>query len=106
MKLFLFALLILLSTNCCDQIQDVSYQPNPASAIISAIEEKVFHQLQMEKNLYPCGFGGGGKNPVRFLYLGFLYFNEIEIKEARELIVLAGNQFIHLDLKIFRWRFF
>jgi len=95
MNFFLFTVMIFFIFGCGKNIQDVGYKPNPASVIISAIEKKVFHRLQIEKNLYPFEFGGKGKDPIKLLHFGFLYFNEIEIEEARELIITAGNQFLN-----------
>ena len=94
MNFFLFIIAILFFVSCSENIQDAGYQPIHVSTVINEIEKKVFHQLLIEQNLYPFEFGSGGKNPVTLLHFGFLYFDEIEIKEARELIMTAGNQFL------------
>lgn len=94
MNFFLFTIIIFFVVSCSENAQNFGYKPNPVSIIINEIEKKVFSQLQIEKNLYPFEFGGGGKDPVKLLHFGFLYFNEIEIKEARELIITAGDQFL------------
>jgi hypothetical protein len=61
---------------------------------VNEIERKVFLQLKKEKNLYPCEFGGGARDPIELLHCGFDYYKEIGIEEARELLLLAGHQFL------------
>jgi hypothetical protein len=55
---------------------------------------KVATQLKEEKKLYPCGTGGGSIDKIRMMYLAFQYYEQIEIEEARKLIIDAGDLFL------------
>jgi hypothetical protein len=61
---------------------------------VREINKKVFRQLKEEKNLYLFECGGGGADQIKFLHCGFIYYNEIDIKKARELLFTAGKQFL------------
>lgn len=91
---YLSLVLLILNAGCVENRPDTSYYPSPASILVNEIQKKVFWQLKKKKKLYPCEFGGGAKTPIRLLHCGFLYYNEIDIETARELIITAGNQFI------------
>jgi|HubBroStandDraft_4_1064222.scaffolds.fasta_scaffold125730_1 hypothetical protein len=89
MKKFLHLVIIFLILVGCGK----SYKPSQASIIANDIQKKVMLQLKKEKNLFPCEFGSGAKNPIKSLHCGFDYYNEVDIEKGRELIILAVNKF-------------
>ena len=50
-------------------------------------------KLKKEKNLCPFGFGGQGNKVLR---LCFCYYQMVNMKEARELLVYAVNEFLEI----------
>ncbi|HEY2810972.1 MAG TPA: hypothetical protein VGJ00_06250 [Rhabdochlamydiaceae bacterium] len=58
------------------------------------ISFRIAEQLYTEKGLQPCGFGGGTMDKVRELVLCFFCYKRIDIDEARELLMSAGNMFL------------
>jgi hypothetical protein len=94
MRVILLFLLIFITG--CDPPRSVD-NPHKSSerTLINEVTNQTFIQLKMEKGLYPFGTGGGGGvNQIRMLALSFRYYKEIEIEEARELLMAAGTLFL------------
>ncbi len=68
---------------------------SPDEIFVNKINRKVFCQLKKEKDLYACGTGGQGVHEIKMLYCAFDYYNEIDIENARELIMSAGNLYLN-----------
>jgi hypothetical protein len=64
--------------------------------VSNELKYKAAIQIKKEKNLQPCGSGGGGVEKIRMLYLAFDYYKQIDVEEARELLIDAGNLFLKL----------
>jgi len=77
----------------CNPQKNEILQPN-LDKLISAVSNKTIQQLRNEKELCACGFGSGGQDQIRMLALAFNYYKEIDIKEARELLIFAGSTFL------------
>ena len=60
------------------------------------IGKKVFIQLKKEKKLHVCESGWGlcGTHKIQVMHCGFDYYNEIDVAEARELLMTAGNLYL------------
>ncbi len=91
---FIFCAILSIILNSCGDINSDNIYPSPSrSDLVYEISNKVFKKLKNEKNL--CRFEcGSGKNPITFLHWGFLYYNDINVDEARELLIIAANQFL------------
>ncbi len=61
--------------------------------ISNALTAVAGRKLKKDKNLHPMGFGGQG-NIV--LSLDFCYYQVVDMKEARELLVYAVNEFLKI----------
>lgn len=94
MKFLCFFILCIAITSCFKTLQKSHFEPSQASVMANEIQRKLIFRLKLEKDLYPCEFGGGAKNPIRLLHCGFLYYNDIDIAAARKLIISVVNQFI------------
>ena len=67
-----------------------SRRENAANEIIG----KVARKLKKETELRPCGSGGQTSHGVEMLALSFDYYGSIDIKEARELLIIAVCEFV------------
>jgi hypothetical protein len=63
-------------------------------SLCNKILKNVSTQLKQEKNLSPFGFGGQTSNGVEMLALSFIYFQPLEIKESRELLLYCIDSFV------------
>jgi len=91
----LFLFLIVFATSCDPPyIEDNPYLPTKQS-LATDVRNKTFVQLKMEKELYPCGIGSGMMDQIRMLALSFRYYKEVDIEQARELLMTAGTLFLH-----------
>ena len=70
--------------------------PPTKQSLSTEVMNKAFAQLKMEKELYPCGIGEGMMNQIRMLALSFNYYKEVDIEQARELLMTAGNVFLNI----------
>jgi hypothetical protein len=95
MKMVLLLFIIIFTTSCVFNDPNTTYTPNLKEVLANQISKEVAIQLKKDKELYPCGFGGGTSDKIRMLALSFNYYKEIEIKEARELLMTAGNLFVN-----------
>ncbi len=92
---YLFLLLSILTLHSCvGKIIDLQYTQSPKSKLVHEISEGVFKQLILEKNLYPCECGGRMMDQIKLLHWGFDYYHEIDIAEARELLITATNRLL------------
>jgi hypothetical protein len=78
----------------CDISLPPDYQPDLKSHYASEITNRFSVQLRDEMQLYPCGTGGGCMDNIRMLALSCDYYKEIDIEEARQLLVQAGILFL------------
>jgi hypothetical protein len=95
MRVVLFLFLMIFVASCDPPYPiDNPYLPGEQT-LINEVRNQTFSQLKMEKELYPFGTGeGGGVNEIRMLALSFLYYKEIDIEEARELLMAAATIFL------------
>ena len=90
----LLGLLVLVLLTGCDIELPYAYQPDLKSHYASEIRNRVAVQLRDDMQLYPCGTGGGCMYNIRMLALSCDYYKEIDIEEARKLLVQAGILFL------------
>lgn len=94
MRIVFAVFVSLLLMGCAENNVTNDYRPSPKSKLVYELSKKVFVQLKEKKNLCPCECCGGGSDQIKLLHWGFDYYKEIDIKEARELLMVAGNQFL------------
>src|ERR1700733_10724001 len=92
MRLFLF--LTLIALNGC-QISNKAEIDENKNNLVNEIRENVFLQLKQELNLHPFGKGSRMMYQIQMLYCAFNYYGEIEIEEARKLLMKAGKVFLN-----------
>jgi hypothetical protein len=94
MKFILFLFLVLCITSCTSpQPEDISFQPTKGS-LANEVRHRAFVQLKIEKGLRPRGVGAQMMDQIKMLALAFGYYKEVDIEEARELLVYAGRVFL------------
>ncbi len=65
--------------------------------IADDITEKTAQKLKEKKNLYLVGTGGRMMNDIQMMAMSFDYYQEVDLKKARELLVYAVNEYL-LDI--------
>ena len=89
---FLIAGILFLLTGC--EIDLPGYHPDPKSYYATEITNKFAVQLRDEMQLYPIGTGGGCVYSIHILGLSCVYYKDVDIEEARKLLVHAGILFL------------
>lgn len=72
---------------------DNPYLPSKGS-LANQVRNETMIQLKKEKELYPIGVGDGIGEKIRMLAISFRYYKEVDIDEARELLLTAGTVFL------------
>ena len=72
---------------------DIPSQPDKQSTA-NEVRNKTILQLKQERNLHAIGVGSGMMNQIRMLALSFVYYKEIDIETAREILVSASDLFL------------
>lgn len=65
--------------------------------IADDITEKTAKKLKEKKNLYLIGTGGGMMHDIQMMAMSFHFYQEVDLKKARELVVYAANEYL-LDI--------
>ncbi|VHO02455.1 hypothetical protein [Candidatus Rhabdochlamydia sp. T3358] len=65
--------------------------------IADDITEKTAQKLKGKKNLYLIGTGGRMMNDIQAMHMSFHFYQEVDLKKARELVVYAANEYL-LDI--------
>ncbi len=95
MKVFCFLFLMAFITSCDPPyLGDNPYMPSKG-ALVNEVTNKTLVQLKKEKELYPFGVGSGMMHQIRMLAIGFRYYKEIDINQARELVMEAGTLYLN-----------
>jgi len=58
------------------------------------ITEKTGKELKAQKNLYLIGTGGGMMDDIQMMAMSFNYYQEVDLKKARELLVYVVSQYL------------
>lgn len=94
--LLVFLTLIVFASSCAPQPNNSIATDLSSDLEAIRVRDRVFVLLKKNENLHPCGWGGGmhGTKKFQMLYCGFQYNKEIDIEEARRLLLTAGNLFL------------
>jgi len=101
MRIFAFAMLIILAGCCEKNIQTSHSQSNNPWRLAddiynNEITKKVFYQLNQEEQLHVCESGSDlrGMDKIKVMHCGFGYYYDIGVDEARRLILKAGDLYL------------
>ncbi len=95
MKFLLFLFLMIFIASCdLPYVEDNPYKPSE-DTLINEVTNRTFVQLKKERELYPCGVGSGMMDQIRMLALSFRYYKEVDINQARELLMAAGTLYLN-----------
>ncbi len=95
MRIFCFLSLMICIVSCDPPyVEDNPYMPTKMS-LVNEVTNKTFVQLKKEKELYPYGIGSGMMHQIRMLALGLRYCKEVDINQARELLMVAGTVYLN-----------
>jgi hypothetical protein len=72
----------------------LGYQEKDYEKIADAITEKTAKKLKEQKNLCLVGTGGGMMHDIYGMDMSFDYYQEVDLKTARELIVYAVSEYL------------
>ena len=70
------------------------YQSPRYVKLAHEITEKAAKELKAQKNLYLIGTGGQMMDDIQMMAMSFDYYQEIDLKTARELIVHVINEYL------------
>ncbi len=89
-------LLLMIYLTSCGSLDTSNslHQPSKQS-LANQVTNETFTKLKEEKELYPFGVGSGMMNQIKMLALSFCYYKEVEIEQARELLIAAATSFLN-----------
>ena len=101
---FFFCILILIASSCGKtqktQVKNI-YKRDPQWQLASEIynnevRQKLLLELRNEKKLHMCASGWAllGKDKIQQMHCSFYCYKEIDLEEARRLLVTAGNVYL------------
>jgi hypothetical protein len=96
MKFLLFLFLMAFITSC--DLPYVEYNPHMPNedSLVNEVTNRTILELKQGRELYPFGIGSGGKkNQIRMLAIGFRCYKEVDINQARELVMAAGTLYLN-----------
>ncbi len=91
LRLIIYFILYCLFTACTS----LSYEISEDEKIVNKITSETARKLKREKKLYLVGTGGRMMHEVEMMYMGFDFFKEINLNEARELLIYAINEYLY-----------
>ena len=72
----------------------LGYQSPRYVKMADEITERVAKQLKAEKNLCLAGTGGGMMNDIQMMAMSFYFYQEVDLKTARELMAYTINKYL------------
>ncbi len=63
-------------------------------SLVNEVTNRTIVKLRTDNNLRACGIGSGAMDQIRMLAISFYYYNEVDIEEARKLVMVAGTTFL------------
>jgi hypothetical protein len=86
--------MLFLFSSCSKNDTQFNKGPSRKQQLANFIRYNVARELERDRNLMPCGFGAVMMDQVRMLGISFDCYNEIDIPQARELLVTASTLFL------------
>lgn len=87
---FVLSLLAVLVISGCDS-SHIHYPPSRKESLANQVTNEAFVQLKKEKKLHPFGMGGQMMDQIKKLTWAFLYYEELNIEDARRLLIESGD---------------
>ena len=94
MKLFLNIRTILFMFSFLFGCSSFGYQSPHYVKLAHEITEKTAKELKMQKNLYLIGTGGQMMDDIQMMAMSFNYYQEVNLKTARELTIYVINEYL------------
>ena len=94
MKLFFNVGAILFMFSFLFGCSSFGYQSPRYVKLAHEITEKTAKELKAQKNLYLAGTGGQMMDDIQMLAMSFDYYQEVDLKTGRELIVHVINEYL------------
>jgi len=101
MKIYSYLIPFIIFFSCEKNISQHGYQRNPEWELADEIYDneigkKVFCQLRKERKLQVCesGWDLRSKKKIQVMHCGFFYYEDINIDQARELLLSAANLYL------------
>lgn len=94
MKCFLNFSLILIIFTFFLGCSSVQYQSPRYIKLAHEITANTAEKLEEQKKLFLIGTGGRMMNDIQMMAMSFNYYCEVDLKQARELIVFAINEYL------------
>lgn len=85
---FLFLMVAIAS---CDLRSNNEPHPPSQEALVNELRNQTFKQLKEEIGLRPFGVGGRMMDQIKVIGLNFHYYKEVDINQARKLLMVAGK---------------
>lgn len=89
-------LLVMAYFSSCNPSRKANPSPSEKVLLARQVRKKALAQLKREKELYPCGVGGGMMDQIKMLALSFDYYKLVDIEQARELLVYSTTLFLNI----------
>ena len=94
MKLFFNVGAILFMFSFLFGCSSFGYQSPRYVKLAHEITEKTAKELKAQKNLYLIGTGGQMMDDIQMMAMSFNYYQEVNLKTARELTIYAVNEYL------------
>ena len=94
MKLFFNVGVILFMFSFLFGCSSFGYQSPRYVKLAHEITEKTAKELKEQKNLYLIGTGGQMMDDIQMMAMSFDYYQEVNLKTARELTIHAINEYL------------
>ncbi len=96
MRVFVFLVLMVFVTSCGPPHSENNPPSSNKQSLANEVRNTAFAHLLREKDLYPFGTAGQMMDQIQMLGLAFHYYKEVDLDEARELLLYAGNVFLNI----------
>ncbi len=94
MKRFLNFLLVLLIISLYFGCNSMTYKLSDDEKIANQITQETAKKLKEKKNLILIGTGGQMMHEIEMLAMSFNYYQEVNLEQARELLICAINEYL------------
>ena len=91
---YFFALLMLIVVSFAFGYSFTPYKMSEKQKIVNRLRKETAKKLQKKKNLVLAGTGGQMMYDIEMLAMSFNYYQEVDLENARELIVYAMNEYL------------
>jgi hypothetical protein len=91
---YVFLILSLFFAGCQNSSPIKEYEISAHEKIADRITAKTIQKIESETGLSFVGIGGGMMDQVRMMAISFDYYGEINMEQARELLIYCVNEYL------------